>query len=214
MVGVEINELLIQNQKEALAALFLNEPQTRERIRKIVREELKDARKRVQEDATFEIKDDPRKAYKAIKFSVYKKIMGGNISILARRKAGSRYQLIRPSAAKDPNWRFKRGGNRRKRNSTTERLDTYFGADRGFVLRFLNSGAKKNGGDRHIKFTPDPRRDNYDDNKHPNTGRRGNIAARGWFANMGQRELEIAAMNLGEVIEEELADIFRDINKL
>lgn len=190
MIKLDVNEQKLRNQKEALASLFVNEPQTRKRIRKIVREELKDARKRAQEDARYELPNDPRKAYRAIKFSVYKKIMGGNISILSRRRAGARYQLVRHT---NDAWRWGRGGNRRPRSADTERMDTYFGADRGFILRFLNSGTKV----RNTRY-----------------GSRGNIAARNWFEFMGQKEMELAAENLAVVIEDELADIYREINKM
>lgn len=214
MIQLEVNQQVARNQQSALAALFISEPETKKRIKKIVREELKDAVKRAREDASFSIKNDPRQAFRAVKFSVYKRIMGGNISILARRRAGARYQYMRPSAAKNPNWRWDRGGNRRRRSSETERLDTYFGADRGFVLRFLNSGAKKGGGDRHIKFTANERRVKDKSNEHPNSGRRGNISPRGWFDEAGAKEMELAAENLSMVIEDELADIYREINKM
>lgn len=207
MVGIEVDKQRLQNQKEALAALFINEPQTMKRVRKILREELKDAVKRAREDATYELPNDPRKAYRAIKFSVYKKVMGGNISILARRKAGTRAMLVRET---NYGWRFGRGGNRRKRSRDTDRIDTYFGADRGFILRFLNSGTKE----RKIKFKVDPRREKYPSIEHPNTGSRGAIAKRGWFENYGQKEMELAAENLAMVLEEELADIYREINKM
>lgn len=207
MVGIEIDQQKLKNQQEALAALFVNEPETRKRIRKIVREELKDAVKRAQEDARFELPNDPRKAYRAVKFSVYKKIMGGNISILARRKAGTRYMLVTPRSNA---WRWGRGGNRRTRSPRTNQMDTYFGKDRGFILRFFNSGT----GERNIKFTPNDRRKVDKHNRHPNTGSRGAIARKDWFENMGQKEMELAAENLAMVIEEELADIYREINKM
>lgn len=190
MIQLEIDQQVARNQQSALAALFINEPETKKRIKKIIREELKDAVKRAREDARYELPNDPRKAYRAVKFSVYKRIMGGNISILARRKAGARYRLERQ---RNNDWRWGRGGNRRPRSAETERMDSYFGADRGFILRFLNSGTQG----RNTRY-----------------GYRGAIAARNWFENMAQKEMELAAENLSMVIEEELADIYREINKM
>jgi len=190
MVTIEVNESVARNQNEALAALFVNNKDTRKRIRKIIREELKDAVKRVKEDAKYAMDSDPRKAYRAVKYSIYRKILGGNISILQRRKAGTRYRLIRERKL-DIN-PHQRGGNRRKRSARTEALDTYFGADRNFVLRFLNSGTTM----RHTIY-----------------GNRGMIGARNWFTNDAPHEMDIAAENLSAVIEEELAAAYKEIDK-
>ena len=196
MVQAEINQQLAEQQSRALAALFIDNPETRKRIRKIIREELKDAAKRLREDAKYEMKDDPRKAYRAVKSTVYRKILGGNVSILNPRKAGARYQLIKPRKL-DQNPR-QRGGNRVKRSSRTEAVDTYFGKDRAFILRFVNSGtARRDAGTRGGRIH----------------GNRGSIAARNWFQNMGQKELELASENLALIMEEELAEAYAEMDK-
>ena len=205
MVQVEVNQTIAQNQQKALAALFIDNPDTRKRIKKIIREELKDATGRVREDATYEMKDDPRKAYKAVKYTVYRKILGGNVSILSPRKAGARYELIKPRTL-NPN---KPGGNRRTVSGRTYQIETYYGRDRAFILRFLNSGTSN----RNIKFTENSKRKVDKWNKHPNTGNRGNIAPRNWFANVAPKEMELACENLAGVIEEELAEAYAEMNK-
>ena len=195
MVQAEINQQLAEQQSRALAALFIDNPETRKRIRKIVRAELLEAAKRLREDARYEMKDDPRKAYRAVKSTVYRKILGGNVSILNPRKAGARYQLIKPRKL-DQNPR-QRGGNRVKRSSRTEAVDTYFGKDRAFILRFVNSGtARRDAGTRGGRIH----------------GNRGSIAARNWFGNMAPHELDLAAENLANVIEEELAEAYAKID--
>jgi hypothetical protein len=190
MVHAELNRNVAQNTSEALAVLFVDNPDTRKRIRKIIREELKDAAKRLREDAKYEMKEDPRKAYRAVKSSVYRKILGGNVSILNPRKAGARYQLVRPRKL-DQN-PHQRGGNRRKRNERTNAVDSYFGKDRAFILRFVNSGTNV----RNTQY-----------------GNRGSITARNWFQNMGQKELELASENLANVVNEELAEAYAEMNK-
>lgn len=192
MVEIEVNQQVAHNQNEALAALFVSNNETRKRIRKIIREELKDAVKRLREDARDPsvMKSDPRHAYKAVKSTVYRKILGGNVSILNRRKAGARYQLIRERKI-DQN-PHQRGGNRRPRSQRTEALETYYGADRSFVIRFLNSGTAE----RITKY-----------------GARGAIAARNWFTNVAPKEMDLAAENLSAVIEEELADFYKKNDK-
>ena len=191
MVQAELNQQVAQNTSEALAVLFVDNPDTRKRIRKIIREELKDAAKRLREDAKYEMKEDPRKAYRAVKSSIYRKILGGNVSILNPRKAGARYQLVRPRKL-DQNPR-QHGGNRRKRSERTNAIDSYFGKDRAFILRFVNNGTN----DRQTRY-----------------GNRGRISVSGnWFPNMGQKELELAAENLANIMEEELAEAYNEIIK-
>ena len=187
MVQAELNRQVAQNTSEALAVLFVDNPDTRKRIRKIIREELKDAAKRLREDAKYEMDEDPRKAYRAVKSSIYRKILGGNVSILNPRKAGARYQLIKPRKL-DQNPR-QRGGNRVKRSSRTEAVDTYFGKDRAFVLRFVSSGT-------------DERKTRY--------GNRKRITPRNWFQKMAPHEIELAAGNLAEVIDEELVAAYNE----
>jgi hypothetical protein len=166
---------------------MFTDKETRKRIRKIIREELKDTTKRLREDARYEMKEDPRKAYRAVKSSVYKRILGGNVSILNPKKAGPRYQLIRQRKLDmNPN---QRGGNRRPRSPRTEQVDSYFGRDRAWILRIISSGTVT----RSTKY-----------------GNRGSIEARNWFQNMAPKEIELAAGNLSAVIDEELAAIYKE----
>jgi hypothetical protein len=67
------------------------------------------------------------------------------------------------------------------RSRRTEDLLTYQGADRGFILRFLNAGTS----DRESRV-----------------GRRGSIAARNFFATSAQSAMEKAAAQLDTLIED------------
>jgi len=208
-IQVELNEQLVDQQSRAFGRLMATDKETRKRIQKIIREELKDAAKRLREDAKYEMKEDPRKAYLAIKFSVYRKILGGNVSILNRRKAGQRYQLIKPRKLDSNPHQW--GGNRRPRSVRTNNVDSYFGRDRAFILRFVNSGTKQ----RNIEHLARVKGTNKfrwssDNGEY---GNRGSISARNWFPNMGQKELELASENLALVIEEELAEAYEEMNK-
>ena len=187
MVEVELNQQLAEAQSVAFARLMFTDKETRNRIRKIIREELKDTAKRLREDARYEMNEDPRKAYRGVKSTVYKKILGGNVSILNPKKAGQRYQLIKDRKLdRNP---YQRGGNRRPRSARTEQVDSYFGRDRAFILRFVSSGTSE----RSTKY-----------------GNRGSITARNWFQNMAPHEIELAAGNLAEVIDEELSAIYKE----
>lgn len=186
-IQVELNEQLVDQQSRAFGRLMATDKETRKRIQKIIREELKDAAKRLREDATYELKEDPRKAFRAVKSSVYRRILGGNVSILNPKRAGARYQLIRERKL-DMN-PYQRGGNRRPRSARTEQVDSYFGKDRAFILRFVSSGTAA-------------RKTRY--------GNRGSIVARNWFQNMAPHEMDLAAGNLAAVIEEELAEAYKE----
>ena len=186
-IQVELNEQLIEQQNRAFGRLMATDKETRKRIQKIIREELKDAAKRLREDAKYEMKEDPRKAFRAVKSSVYRRILGGNVSILNPKRAGARYQLIRERKL-DMN-PYQRGGNRRPRSARTEQVDSYFGKDRAFILRFVSSGTAA-------------RKTRY--------GNRGSIVARNWFQNMAPHEMDLAAGNLAAVIEEELAEAYKE----
>jgi hypothetical protein len=148
-------------------------------INKLIKDLLKTARKKLTNDAKSYIKNDPRKAARAVKFAVYKTVFGGNLSILSKKRAGARYELIRQRKLdQNPN---QRGGNRRPRSQRTKQLDTYFGADRGFVLRFLNAGTAQ----RQTRF-----------------GNRGAISPTWLFSNTAQIHMETAAEILADAINE------------
>lgn len=147
--------------------------------RAMIRSVLKDARKKVSRDISGYLDSDPRKAARAVKFAVYKTLFGGNLSILSKRKAGARYELVRKRKL-DEN-PHQRGGNRRPRSQRTQQLETYFGADRGFVLRFLNAGTNT----RQTRY-----------------GTRGAIAPRGVFEHTAPWQIETAAEIMADKINE------------
>lgn len=189
-VHVEVNEALVQQQARAFGRLMVDQPDTRKRIRKIIREELKDAAKRLREDFKLDLTDDPRKTYSGVKYGVYEKILGGSLSILNPRRAGVRTNYRPHRKLDDMPWQ--RGGNRRKRSADTERVDSYFGKDRAFILRFLSSGTKE-------------RKTRY--------GNRGSIAARNWFRNYAPEEMKLVAENLAQIIDDELVEAYNEMIK-
>ena len=142
-----------------------------------VRKVLKEARGKISQDVSAYIQSDPRKAARAIKHTVYKQIFGGNISILAKRKAGPKYDLIRAKTSTPGQV----GGNRRPRVESRNRLDQYYGSDRGFILRFLNSGTVS----RQTRY-----------------GNRGAIARSNWFGHVAPWHMQQAAEELAAAINE------------
>lgn len=173
-------------QKEALESLMMSNPEMEKRVQKLIRTVLLKARRQISGDIHgMEFKNgDPRQAYKAVKSAVYRRILGGNVSILSKKRAGKRgpvppivHKLEREVNSKGNH----RGGNRMPRSRRTEDLLTYQGSDRGFILRFLNAGTEA---------------------RESRVGNRGSIAARHFFADSSQKAMEQAAAQLDTLIEE------------
>lgn len=85
----------------------------------------------------------------------------------------------------------------------------YQGADRAFVLRFLNQGTAG----RNIEnFATNPKRDEWPSvkkwSKHPNTGNRGKIAPRNFFSSSSHQALQQAAAELDKLIDEMISKEF------
>lgn len=186
-----------------LSQLKTDSPGFEKRLRGAIRKILGEARANLRKDAAKELdmKSDPRHAYKAIRFAVYKKIFGGQVNILNSRKAGAETNYKPPRTLVQG----KRGGNRRTR--TSRDLDKYEGVDRGFILRWLNNGMTKTS-PRVIKFTENDRRKVDRWNKHPNTGNRGSIAARNWFKGASLQELQKVASEMDELINKIIKEEF------
>ena len=166
-----------------LGKLMTTDPSMAANMRKLVRLVLREARNRISKDASNYLKSDPRKAARAVKYSVYKSIFGGNTSILQKKKgtAGARYELRRQRMVEmNPHMR---GGNRIPRNDKDgrNRLDTYFGADRGYILRFIASGTV-------------PRTARY--------GNRGSIRQTDWFSHSAVWHMDQAAQEMADAINE------------
>ena len=188
MVGLELDNTATVRQKAALEAMLVSNPDTAAAMRKLISQEVSKARAAVAQAASGALRNDPRESWKAVRRSVYKSILGGQVNILNQKGAASGSNGYRPARKLDSN-PHQRGGNRRKRSANTDRIDGYVGKDRGFILRFVNSGTAE----RQTRY-----------------GRRGSITARNWFPNIGQRELEAAAERLAAEIDRELVRIMEN----
>ena len=217
MITAEIDKDALEAQARKLAALVVDRPEMRKRIRAAIRKELQAARGRLSGAVRGALPNDPRKAYRAVRYAVWKRVLGGNLNILNSRRAGARYWLNRERKV-DMNPGM-RGGNRRKMSAKTVQMQSYYGKDRGFVLRFVNGGVANGGtANRTILFQSDSHRGNVnrgsqggDVSKYGrtiNTGNRGRITARNFFLGNATAAIEQAAENLGGIIEEELAAAF------
>ena len=178
-------------------------PMMRKRINEVIRQMMKDVRKKLQDNAQsgLQMKSDPRKAYKAVKMAVYRKIFGGNVSILSPRRAGT-LRLYEP-----PRHPSQRGGNRikRPRGGRTETMMSYTGGDRWMVLQWLNNGTRE----RYIGGRNGKTEAQYNKFIADRNGRgfRGSISARNWFGPRSTQELQNAAAKLDKMIDDIVSGI-------
>lgn len=180
-MGLELDNTTFVQQNRMLDAALVSNPTTEERVRKIVQDELRKARNDMAKEAKMAMRSDPRDAYKAVRSSVYKKILGGNINILQPKRAGN--STTYRKLDKNPH---QRGGNRTPVSQRTLEMQSYYGKDRGFILRFLNAGTAM----RTTRY-----------------GNRGMISARHWFAGKGKTEMEQAAIEIATLIDRTINEI-------
>lgn len=206
MIGLEINNAVVLNQKKILEKALTTNPDTEKAIRKLVRKVILEAREQVVNDIQF--KDgDPRESAKAVRTVVFRRVIGANINIYNSRRAHGMTSYVPPRKGSTG-----RGGNRRARNERTQQIMSYDGKDRGFILRLLNVGTRK---DRHIEFTSNEKRSNGQWpsvskwSKNPNTGNRGSLEARHWFKDTAEPAMIKAIDNLSELIDDELDKILK-----
>jgi hypothetical protein len=196
-----------EEQVKQLKSLMSDDKDFRRRVNAVIRQVLKVARNAISQDAAEVIDNDPRHAYKAVRMSVYKRILGGQVNILQKRRAGIPTGYRKPLKGLP-----KRGGNRWGRSERTKSLEGYEGSDRGFVLRFMNAGTvdrmitsytDRNGGKHTLRSggTSNVR-------THANGGNRGNIAPRNWFGSASHKALEDASLQMQELIDRIIAQEF------
>ena len=120
-------------------------------IRKVFARVAKPVKQTVQQGARGAMKKDPRKAWKGVRVITLKGGKGVVVGLLNPRKAG-----------KVIDWKsyLTRGGEsgiirNRKRSQRTIAVDNYEGADRAFILRFINLGTiGRTAGTRLRKIKP------------------------------------------------------------
>jgi len=153
-----------------------SDPEMQRQARAIIAKVMAQARRSTSAEARTVLQSDPRAAYKAVKRMVYKRMLGANISILQKRKAGSTRVAVT-----NTNKHTGRGGNRRPRSQRTEQIDSYYGADRGFILRFINNGTAM----RTTRY-----------------GNRGSITARNWFQQASEKAVNAAAEQFATIVDQ------------
>lgn len=205
MFEFEANEAVIMESKKVLETALSTNPKTQAVLRKMIRQYVLQAREQVVNNIHFK-NGDPRGTRQAVRTTVYKKVLGANINIFNSRKAHGGTNSYEP-----PRHPSRRGGNRMMRSERTQTIMKYPPIDRGFILRWVNSGtnpryaAGRNGrwgrsGDNKTFFALQEDGDNY----------RGSIAPRNFFRPLGDRALGTMRENLSNAIEAELTKLFNE----
>ena len=182
MITLEVNDAAVVQQKALIEQLLTTNPNTEKALQKLIRKAIKEARAETASKIKFK-NGDPHHAAQSIRTTVYKKILGANINIYNSRRAHGSIDYTPQRKERPPH---ARGGNRRKRSAETQRILSYGPLDRGFILRFVNSGT----GDRNTRY-----------------GARGSIAARNFLRNAGEPALVKAVDTLSNLIDSELQNI-------
>lgn len=196
-----MNDAVTIEKMPELEKLLSTNPDMKRLLRKLVSQVLRRAKTELSKNARsgLNIKDDPRKAVSAVRAMVYKRLLGGNVSILQKRNAGST-RVLMPRAGS-------RGQSKR-----TQQLSSYWGADRGFILRFLNAGTS----DRSVKglngrtgFRSGERvgKRVYVSGGTGRNGYRGSISGRNWFAGASQQQLDIVSKEFCNIIDKEITNM-------
>ena len=202
MIGLEINDAVVLEQRKVLEQALSTNPKTQKALQKLIRKALLQARASMENYVKTKLDNgDPRGAARAIRTSVYRKILGGNINILDPKKAHGTNNYEPPRTLRPG----QRGGNRRPRSVRTNDVMHYAGEDRGFILRFVDSGTKQRAIERQMEFKLAGGGSRFkwvqDASQY---GNRGSISARGFFRSGAEPRLRYAVAYLADLIDEEL----------
>lgn len=196
----------IKLQEKNLEKLMTDNPETRESIRALIRETMWEARNATAHEIKGVI-GGRMQSWRAIRNSVYQKILGGNINILDGMKKGTaQWKIVQKTRKVEQNPHM-RGGNRRKRTLRTAMIEGYEPKARGFILRFQDSGTRQRfiGGRNSIGRGDNGLR--WGRMKQSGRGNRGEIIPGEFFFRIASKQLGQASEKLAKMIEEEIAKI-------
>ena len=196
---VEINQQLLDNQRDALRACMTVDSEMGKRLREAIFQQLKAARNDIVESIRFD-NGDPRGTAHAVKRYIASKYLGGVVSIASyKAKASGAKSTYEAPRTLRPG---QRGGNRMTRSDRTAQILSYGPQDRMFILNWVDQGT----GERVSGFG---RMKRLDLSKTNGMGRRGQMAPRNFFRTLGEPALETAIKNLGQMVEEEFEKLVK-----
>lgn len=205
MLGIEIDNQTLENQKLALQACMTVDSELGKRFRELIFQELKRVRNDIAGGLKF-ANGDPRGTRGAVKRYIASKYLGGVVSILDGKRTGSRNSYEAPRKLRPG----QRGGNRMIRSNRTDDMLHYGPDERNFILRFINSGTHpRYANGRNGKW--DKRGNNSTFFKLQEQGDyyRGSIAPRNFMNTLGKPSMQKALENLSKMVDEEFDKLFK-----
>ena len=204
-MALEINNELLTNQMRVLQTASVVDSELGKRLRELIFQELKRVRYDIAGGLKF-ANGDPRGTRGAVKRYVASKYLGGVVSIMDGKASGSKnsYEAHRKLR------QGQRGGNRMIRSKRTDDILHYGPDERGFVLRFINSGTHpRYANGRNGKW--DKRGNNSTFFKLQEQGDyyRGSIAPRNFMNKLGKPSMQRAVENLSKMVDEEFDKLFK-----
>lgn len=203
-----IDENGFKDQMTVLQAASVVDGELGKRLREAIFQEMKAARDRVVNDIHF-ANGDPRKTANAVKRYVAGKYLGGVLSILDGKKSSGNRNSYEAPRKVYPGMKGHRGGNRRLRSQRTQEILDLPSSDRGFILRFVNSGTNpRYAAGRNGKWSKNGSNATFGKLQEEGDYFRGSIAPRNFFGQSGERELLRAMNNLSAIIDDEFEKVF------
>ena len=204
-MALEINNELLTNQMRVLQAASVVDSELGKRLRELIFQELKRVRYDIAGGLKF-ANGDPRGTRGAVKRYIASKYLGGVVSIMDGKASGNRNSYEAPRKLRQG----QRGGNRMLRSKRTDDILHYGPDERGFILRFINSGTHpRYANGRNGKW--DKRGNNSTFFKLQEQGDyyRGSIAPRNFMNKLGKPSMQRAVENLSKMVDEEFDKLFK-----
>lgn len=161
--------------RQQLKNISWDEVDRSETVKKAWKRELQTVRKVIQQSAKSAIPNDRASVWKGVRSVMYRSITGGNVNILESR-----------SKSVTMNMTIYNRMHKRYTSERTRQVESYWGASRSFILRFVNQGTK-------------PRKAGSRGNSRGGSGNRGTLPAKKWFIPAAQSALERMIERMDEV---------------
>lgn len=189
----------------ALQACMSVDSEINKRLRELIFQELKRVRNDIARGLKF-ANGDPRGTRGAVKRYVASKYLGGVVSILDGKASGSRNSYEAPRKLRPG----QRGGNRMLRSPRTDDILHYGPDERGFVLRFINSGTNpRYANGRNGKWDKHGNNKTFFKLQEEGDYYRGSIAPRNFMSTLGKPSMQKAIKNLSKMVDEEFDKLFK-----
>jgi hypothetical protein len=204
-ISIDVNNQILENQMHALKACMTVDSEMGKRLRELIFQELKRVRNDIAGGLKF-ANGDPRGTRGAVKRYIASKYLGGVVSIMDGKASGNKNSYEAPRKLRQG----QRGGNRMIRSKRTDDILHYGPDERGFVLRFINSGTHpRYANGRNGKWNKQGNNSTFFKLQEQGDYFRGSIAPRNFMSRLGTPAMQKAVENLSRMVDEEFDKLFK-----